>query len=562
MKPYKKPLYDVKKIYTIKDILENSKKEFPDSTAFLTKVAGQYMPITFNQYYDDCMALGTALVNMGLKDKRIAVIGESRYEWVLTYMTVVCGAGVIVPLDREMPADEIAPLIELAELEAIVYSPKSAAIAEASEIKHKFNMETDIPALIKEGRELIEKGDTSFMDIKPDPDVLSILLFTSGTTTSSKAVMLSQKNIVSNVMGMCQMVYVDENDTLLSVLPLHHTYECTCGFLAPVYRGCTVAFCEGLRHISKNLQECHATIMLCVPLLAENMYKRIWQSAKKKGKEADLKKGIKLSNFLLKLHIDVRKKLFSDVHESLGGKLTRVVSGAAAIDPEIAKGLRDLGIVLIQGYGLTECSPICTVNRFNQYKDDAAGLPMPGVKVSIDSPSEDGVGEIVVSGDNVMLGYYKNEPATRAVLENGVFKTGDLGFLDDDGFLHITGRQKNVIVTKNGKNIFPEELETYLSRSPLVSECMVYGIDTEDNDMIIAVQVLPDMTELEKLLGKQPESSEIQSLIEEEVEKVNHNMQHFKRISRVIIRRDEFAKTTTKKIKRHVELSKGDALSQ
>ena len=562
MKLYKKPLYDVKKISSIRDILENSKKEFSDETAFLTKVADQYMPITYKQYYDDCMALGTALINAGLKDKRIAVIGEGRYEWVLTYMTVVCGVGVIVPLDREMPADELAPLIELAELEAIVYAPKSAPIAESSDIKHKFNMETDIPSLIKEGRELVEKGDTSYLNAKPDPDIMSILLFTSGTTTSSKAVMLSQKNIVSNVMGMCQMVYVDENDTLLSVLPLHHTYECTCGFLAPMYRGCTVAFCDGLRHISKNLQECHATIMLCVPLLAENMYKRIWQSAKKKGKEADLRKGIKISNFLLKLHIDVRRKLFADIHDSLGGKLTRVVSGAAAIDPEIAKGLRDLGINLIQGYGLTECSPICTVNRFNQYKDDAAGLPMPGVSVDIESPSDDGIGEIIVRGDNVMLGYYKNEPATRAVLEDGVFKTGDLGFIDGDGFLHITGRQKNVIVTKNGKNIFPEELETYLSRSPFILECMVYGIDTDDNDMIIAVQVLPDMTEIEKQLGKQPESSEIQSIIEEEVEKVNGNMQHFKRISRVILRHDEFAKTTTRKIKRHIELGKDGKLSQ
>ena len=562
MNIYKKPLYNVKKISTIRDIIENSNAEFADCTAFLTKVAGQYMPITFKQYYEDVMALGTAFLNMGLKGKRIAVIGESRYEWVLTYMTVVCGVGVIVPLDREMPTDELSPLIELAELEAIVYSPKNAEIAESSEIKYKFNMETDIPALIKEGRELIDKGDSSFINTKPDPDIMSILLFTSGTTTSSKAVMLSQKNIVSNVMAMCQMVYVDKNDTLLSVLPLHHTYECTCGFLAPLYRGTTIAFCEGLRHISKNLQECHATLMLCVPLLAENMYKRIWQQAKKSGKENDLKKGIKISNFLLKLHIDVRSKLFSDIHESLGGKLTTVISGAAAIDPEIAKGLRDLGINLIQGYGLTECSPICTVNRFSQYKDDAAGLPMPGVTVNIDNPADDGIGEIVVKGDNVMLGYYKNEAATKAVLNNGVFKTGDLGFIDNDGFLHITGRQKNVIVTKNGKNIFPEELETYLSRSPFVQECMVYGVDTDDGDLTIAVQVLPDMTEIEKERGRQPELSEIQSIIEEEVEKVNHNMQHFKRISHVILRHDEFAKTTTKKIKRHVELGKGDVLSQ
>ena len=561
MKVYKKPLYNVKRIQSIRDIIENSKSEFSDSTAFLTKVAGQYMPITYKQYYDDVMALGTALISLGLKDKRIAVIGESRYEWVLTYMAVVCGVGVIVPLDREMPADELAPLMELAELEAIVHSPKSAATAEASGIKHIFNMENDIPSLIKKGRALIEQGVTSFIDAKPDPDVMSILLFTSGTTTSSKAVMLSQRNIVANIMSMCQMINVDKNDTLLSVLPLHHTYECTCGFLAPIYRGSTVAFCEGLRHISKNLQECHATLMLCVPLLAESMYKRIWQQAKKSGKENDLRNGIKISNFLLRFHIDIRRILFSDIHESLGGKLTRVISGAAGIDPEIAKGLRNLGINLIQGYGLTECSPICTVNRFSQYKDDAAGLPLPGVTVSIDSHSDDGIGEILVSGENVMLGYYKNDAATKEVLKDGIFRTGDLGFIDSSGFLHITGREKNVIVTKNGKNIFPEELETYLSRSPFVQECMVYGINTDDGDMTIAVQVLPDMAEIEKQHGRQPELSEIQSIIEAEVERVNHNMQNYKRISRVIIRHDEFAKTTTKKIKRHVELSKGEALS-
>lgn len=557
MNIYKKPLYDVEKISDIRELLFLIKKSYGDKTAFLVKIDGQYMPITFNQFFEDCRAFATALNSMGLGCGRIGVIGENSYEWAVTYMSTVTSGSVIVPMDKELPKEETAPLIEMAKLDAIVYSMKNKETVEDAEIKHKINMADEFSAILKEGRKLIESGDDFFENVKIDPEAMSVLLFTSGTTSASKAVMLSQKNIVTNIMGMCQMVYVDEKDTLLSVLPIHHTYECTCGFLAPLYRGCTIAFCEGLRHIAKNLKESKATIMLCVPLLADTLYKRIMQSIRKKGKENTVKKAIKLSNFLLKFGIDLRKKLFAEVHEGIGGKLTRVVCGAAAMDPVTANGMRDFGIYIIQGYGLTECAPICAVNRFEHFRDAAAGLPMPGMDIKIENPDENGVGEILVKGDNVMMGYYENPEATAEVFENGYFKTGDLGYLDKNSFLYITGRKKNVIVTKNGKNIFPEELETYLGRSPYISESMVYGVDNEEGDTDVYAQVVPSYDDIEEAFGKALTGDELQKLMEDEVLKVNHTLQNFKRISKVIIRREEFAKTTTKKIKRHVELKEG-----
>jgi len=558
MNIYKKPLYEVKKISDLRELLITSKETYKDKTAFLVKVDGQYMPVTYEKFYEDCISLATVFNEMGLEGKHIGVIGENSYQWAVTYLATVSMGSVIVPMDKELPKEETAPLIEIAELEAIVYSQKCEEIVADAKISHKINMEEEFNALLKKGKELRDKGDRFFEGVKIDADVMSILLFTSGTTSNSKAVMLSHKNIVTNIMGMCSMVYVDENDTLLSVLPIHHTYECTCGFLAPHYRGCTIAFCEGLRHIQKNLKESKATIMLCVPLLADTLYKRVMQGIKKKGKEDTVKKAMKISNFLLKFGIDIRRKLFSEIHDNIGGKLARLVCGAAATDPVTAAGMRSLGIDVIQGYGLTECAPICAVNRFEHYRDAAAGLPMPGMDIIIDNPDEDGIGEILVKGDNVMLGYYKNPEATAEVFKNGYFRTGDLGYLDKNNFLYITGRQKNVIVTKNGKNIFPEELETYLGRSPYISESMVYGVDNENGDTDIYVQIVPSYEDIEEMNGGPMGTEAVQKLIEEEVLKVNHTLQNFKRISKVIIRHEEFVKTTTKKIKRHMALKENE----
>ncbi|MDF2523697.1 MAG: AMP-dependent synthetase, partial [Clostridiales bacterium] len=400
-------------------------------------------------------------------------------------------------------------------------------------------------------------GDRSFIDAEIDSDIMSTLLFTSGTTDLSKAVMLSHKNISTNLMAMCTMINIIETDIFLSVLPIHHTYECTCGFLCPIYRGASVAYFEGLRHIPKNLQESKATIMLGVPLIFEVMYKRIWdQASKKPGNVAKLKVGLKISNLLKKLNIDVTKKLFAPVHEAFGGHIRLFISGAAGIDPIIAKGFRDLGINILQGYGLTECSPIAALNRDVEFKDEAAGLALPGLDVRIHAPNSDGIGEIVVNGPSVMLGYYENEEATQKVLKKGWFYTGDLGYIDREDFVHITGRKKNVIVTKNGKNIYPEEIETLLNRHPLIKESMVVGNNNTSGDTIVSAVIVPEMEKIEEeLKSSSPSSEAVLSLIQNAVKSVNKGLVIYKHVKDIKIRDTEFTKTTTKKIKRYLEIN-------
>lgn len=556
MKMIDKPLYEVAKIKDIRDMLQQSLVKFGDKAAFLSKKEGKYEPITYKQFGADVNALGTALMHRGFAGKKIAVIGENRYEWDTTYMAVVCGAGIIVPMDKELPPQEVNQLIETAGVDVIVYAPKSEKAIASAPVAVKYNMETDIPVLIEEGRKLLEEGDRTYLDVEIDPEAMQILLFTSGTTSAAKAVMLNHRNIAENLMGMCSMLYIGPDDVFLSVLPIHHTYECTCGFLCQIYRGTTVAYSDGLRYITKNLAECKATMMLGVPLLLETMYNKVWKQAEKSGRAKKLRLGIKISRMLLKLGIDKRKELFKDIHAALGGNLRMLIAGAAAIDPKVAEGLRDFGIEAVQGYGLTECAPIAALNRDCNYRDAAAGLPLPGVDIKINNPDENGIGEILIRGKNVMMGYYNNPEATAEVIKDGWFYSGDYGYIDKDGFVYITGRKKNVIVTKNGKNIFPEEIETYLNRAPIVAESMVYGIDMPDGDVQIAVQVLPDFEVAKNILGEAYTKEQLQKAVEEAVKGVNDSLQGYKRVAKVIVREEDFEKTTTKKIKRHVEMQK------
>ena len=568
-----KPLYDVREIKDLRDMLNQSAEKFSAKTAFLVKMKGEekYSPISYSQFKSDVDSFGTALVNLGLKDMRIALIGENRYEWAVSYLAVVNGTGIVVPIDKELPEHEIESLIERAEVTAIVYSGKFENIMKKLSKKHErikyyINMDTtqvdnrflSFGNLLNTGKKLIDGGNKEFLEADIDREVMSIMLFTSGTTEQAKAVMLSHKNICSNVRDTGRMVYFDEQDIFLSFLPLHHTYECTCGFLVPLYQGASIAYCEGLRHIVKNLKESKATVMLSVPLLFESMYKRIWdQASKKSGTVIKMKIALKVSNFLrVVFGIDITKKIFRQIHETLGGHIRLLVSGAAGIDPIVAKGFRDFGILFIQGYGLTESSPIITVNRDVNFKDAAAGLPMPSVEVKIAGASNDGIGEIVVKGPNVMLGYYKNEQATAKVLKDGWLYTGDLGYIDKDGFVYITGRKKNVIVTKNGKNIFPEELETLLNRSPYIKESMVWGKPNVDGDTVICATIVIDKETIE---GKFPDSltdEQIYSLIDQEVKVINKRLILYKHIRELTIRENELIKTTTKKIKRHLEMVK------
>ena len=385
---------------------------------------------------------------------------------------------------------------------------------------------------------------------------MRMLIFTSGTTDKSKGVMLSHKNICHDIMGVSQLLTADNRDNILSILPLHHTYECTAGFLTMVYLGVSIGFCEGLRHISKNIQEYKPSIIMSVPLILENVYNKIEKKAKKENKYLKFRFGLFIAPLLAKLGIkDIQRKLFNEVHQNLGGRLRLIISGASALNPKISKAFRAMGFNLLQGYGLTECSPIVSVNRLEKYKDGSVGLPLAGVEVKILDPGRDKIGEILVRGDNVMIGYYRNEEATREVLKDGWLHTGDYGRIDKDGFLYITGRKKNVIVTKNGKNIYPEDIELYLNQSPHILESLVYGVDDPEHDETrVCAQIVPRMEYFEEELGRQPSDEEIHKAILAEVKKVNKKLSFYKRIQHFDIRKEEFEKTTTKKIKRYVEL--------
>ncbi len=542
--------HKVRYITDIRQMMRSSVDIFGDHTAFLVKDNGAYKPISFKRFRSDVEGFGTALWDLGYSGKRVVVIGENCYEWAVTYMTTVCGLGVIVPVDKELPAEEIENIVSLSQAALIVYSDSVAPKIEPIRgvVKIPFSQ---LCGFIDKGAKLISKGEEKYLNAPIDPDVLGILLFTSGTTGVSKGVMLSHTNICFDLMQMCMMCYIDEKDVFLSVLPLHHTYECTCGFLCQIYRGSTIAYCEGLRYITKNMQEAKVTMMLCVPVLIESMYKKIWQGAEKKGKTETLKKAIKINNAMKKTGIDMSRKLFKDIHNTFGGHLRMLISGGAAVDPQVLAGLRDLGINAIQGYGLTECAPIAALNRDHYFKDDSAGLAPVDGKLEIYNPGPDGTGEIRYKGQNIMLGYFNAPELTAEVIRDGWFYTGDLGFIDKDGFLHITGRKKNVIVTANGKNVFPEELETYLARDPFVKESVIVGIMNErKRDYDIVAIVVPDEEKFTEEYGPGYTGQQVKAKLEAAVETVNQIVPAYKRMTVTIIRKEEFVKNTSKKIKR------------
>ena len=562
------PFYEVREIKDLKDMLESSTKLYGDSVAFLSKdkPGGDYKEITYKQFKSDVDALGTALINLGLKDKRVAIIGENRYEWAVSYLGVVNGTGIVVPLDKELPEAEIESLLRRAEVSAIIYSKRKEE--QINNIKKKIdfvkfyipmdgNKANGFRDLINKGNQLLKDGDRSFVDAEIDAKKASIILFTSGTTEMSKAALLSHWNIAYDMMCACKSIMVKPEDRFFSVLPLHHTYECTAGFLIPLYRGSSVAYCEGLRYIAQNMKEAHPTMILAVPALFENMYKKIWDTACKSGKEKLLKIMIKVSDVLYKCGIDVKKKLFKSVHDNFGGRLRIGIVGAAAMDKDIIAGFRSLGIHMIQGYGLTECSPLAALNRDQYYNDGAAGREVPGIKLKIDDPNDEGVGEICVQGDNVMLGYYNNEEATSEeatskTLIDGWLHTGDLGYMDKDGFLFITGRKKNVLITKNGKNVYPEELEVMINTSPLIKESMVYQKDNDEGtDTFLAAIVVPDFDEVKKEFGEISQK-ELKEKLWQEIKKTNEKLVGYKHVKEIEIRETEFEKTTTLKIKRYL----------
>lgn len=537
----------------LKEMYHASAEAYGEKTLFMQKEEGVYREYSFRQYAEEVDALGTALIAKGLAGKRVIVTGENGYDWVRAYMAVICGVGVVVPVDKEIPAEEIANIARESEAAAIIYSNKLTEKVKALDEGVERIPFSDLGGLIEEGKALLEAGDRTYLDAKIDAHAMSALLFTSGTTGVSKGVMLSHRNICFNLSEMCQMVYIGEEDLFLSVLPIHHAYECTCGFLCQVYRGCTVAFSEGLRHITRNMQEVHPTMILCVPLLLETMYNKVWANIRKQGMEKKVKAAIKMTNAIPNeaLRLAAKKKVFAQIHKSFGGKLRIMISGGAAVDPKIMKGLRDLGIAAYQGYGLTECAPLAALNRDTFYNDGSAGMATPNALLDIYDVQGDGTGEIRYKGDNIMLGYYKQPEMTGEVIRDGWFYTGDLGYLDKNGFLFITGRKKNVIVTSNGKNIFPEELETYLGRTPYVAESVVVGyMNPKKKDYDIVAIIRPDLERFVEDYGTRYTKDQLETEMKKAISEVNGIVQSYKRIETFVLREEEFPKNTSRKIKR------------
>ena len=478
------------------------------------------------------------------------------------------GTGIVVPLDKALPDNEIQSLIIRSEVEAIFYSTKYNGIME--EIKEKKNtnvkyfISMDLEKeengvysqreLTKKGKELIEYGNREFLDSKIDNEKMNIMLFTSGTTAMSKAVMLSQKNICSNLFDIASTIEVDETHTFLSFLPLHHTFECTVGFLYPISKGCTIAFCEGIRHIADNIKEFDITTMISVPILFENMYKRMIKSIEKKGKLETVEKGIKISQFLLKFGIDIRKKLFNEIHKNLGGNIKLLVAGGAALDPETEKGFNALGFRMYQGYGLTESSPVIASEDDKYRRLGSIGKAFPSLDAKVIDANEEGIGELVAKGPSIMLGYYNNEEATKETIDDeGWLHTGDLAKIDKDGYIFISGRKKFVIVLKNGKNIYPEELETLINKIEGITESFVYGKPEEDGDYKICCKIVYNKELIEEIY-KTTDEEKIKEIIWQEVKKVNKTMPAYKYIREITITEKELIKTTTQKIKRFEEI--------
>lgn len=564
---------------SIKEIFVRSREKFAKDVFILEKFNPKepFKEITYKEFTDDVIALGTALTNKyNLKDERIVIIGENTYNWYVSYMAMLCGVGIAVPVDKELPANEIENVIERSKATAVIYSSKKKDVIKKIEdnlprIKFFIQMNSDeklsgrtvgFNRIINDGKDMIKSGDDAFMKIQINPEDFKVLIFTSGTTSNAKGVMICNRNLAQNVNAVSPYVKLDENDRLFSVLPLHHTYESSIGFLLPFANGCSIAVCQGLKYIVPNLKETKPTAMIAVPLLIENLYKKINASIEKGGKAGLVNSMIHVTNALKSVGVDIKKKVFAEIYENLGGKLRIIVSAAAPIDPKIGKWVQDIGINFLQGYGLTETAPIAALTPEFDPKVGSAGKAVVCAELKIDNPNENGEGEVLIKSETLMIGYYEDEKATDEVIkidENGNrwFHSGDVGYLDDEGFLFITGRSKNVIVTQNGKNIYPEEIELMLGNISEIKECMVYGKEQEgEKELILSVKVIPNYEEIEEKHGKDLTDEQIYNIIWEKIKEVNHSLTSYKSIKNLEIKKDEFVKTTTMKIKRYAEINK------
>ena len=550
--------FDTYEIKDLKDMLYKTTIRNQNKVAFKLKDnEGKIVNKTYLDFRKDVEALGTKLIEMGLKNKRIAIIGKNSYEWAVSYLACVV-VGIVVPLDKESSDENIKEFLNSSKADAIISDTKFLDRIEKfkSELKNKLikiDMQntlnyTNFRYLIDEGKMLISSGNRDFIDTKINSDEMRILLFTSGTTGNSKGVMLSHKNICSNIISVAKIVKVDNSTSVLSILPLHHTYECTLGFLLVLYGGGNIAYMEGLRYITKNIQEFKPTFILCVPLLLENVYKKIIKTLKT---SLPNKYTQDENNIIQNLPFYLKPIIKRKIKKSLGGKIKTFIVGAAAIKPEIVENFVALGIKVLQGYGLTECSPLVAGNNDTYYKAKSCGMPIPDVEYKIDNPNEEGIGEIIARGPNVMLGYYENKEATDKVLIDGWFHTGDLGYIDDEEFLYISGRSKNMILTKNGENIYPEEIENILNDNDLIEESLIIGTSNGKDDVQVKAKIFPNIEAIKEYLGnKVPTKEEINKTVNEIIKKVNEKLPNFKHIKSFKIMDEDFERTTTNKVKR------------
>ena len=549
-------LYKYIEITDLKDMLKKSGEKYGEKIAYKIRQENGYKEITHNEVRKMVDGLGTKLIDMGLKDKRIAVIGENRYEWEIAYLSIVCGTGTVVPLDKSLPENELESLIERSKAEAIICSQKYVEILKKTKLKYIISMDLEKDndgiisqkRLISEGIQLVKSGNTSFTNAKIDNEKMSIMLFTSGTTSISKAVALSHKNICSNLMDISSILDVNSSDVFLSFLPLHHVFECTVGFLFSLYVGAETVFCDGIRHIPENLAEYKVSVMASVPAIYERLFKIIKKHLEKQGKvEQILKDEEKYKDSSM----EKKKEVFKEIHDLLGGNIKLFISGAASLEPSIEEKFRRLGFNMVQGYGLTETSPVVAMGNKKYHKTGSIGKCVPSDEVKLLDINKDGIGELAVKGPNVMLEYYENKEATEKVLKDGWFQTGDLARIDEEGYIFICGRKKSVIVLKNGKNIFPEEMETLINKEDGVEESFIFGkpISKDPNDIKIFVKIVYNKESFE---GKT--ETEIKEYFNEKIKSINKTMPHYKAIRGIIISDKPLIKTTTNKIKREKNL--------
>lgn len=551
----------------LREMLRISAAKYADKVAFTTKIKEKgskevkYKDTTYKEFFQEMVYLGTGLIRLGYQGKRIALIGDNSYKWVLSYLASACGVGVIVPLDKGMQKEEIESCLERSNAEVVIcdrkLKDKITSIKEDGKTKVSLIVGLDyedeksihVDKVIEKGEKLVKEGDSVYLDTKIDTEALSFLMFTSGTTSQSKAVMLSHKNFTSCVRGMDYFEYFTEDDVSILILPLHHCYGFG-GLLVFLTQGMKNVFCDGLKYVSANLKEYGVSVFMSVPLLLENIYKKINKAIEAQGLQKKISVAIKLCNASDKIGLNLRKKLFKPIIDQMGGRIRFIINGAAPLDPVVSKGLNDFGILTVQGYGLTETSPTISSENYQYVRPGSVGKLMPNVEGKISQPNEEGIGEIIVRGDNVMLGYYNDQEATDEVIKDGWLHTGDLGYFDKDGYLFICGREKNVIVMKNGKNVFPEEIENNINTLEYVEESMVFPYK-KHNELVIGAKIVYSK---EYLKDKKLTIEELQLRLDEDMRKINDSMPSFKIVKKYFLSDIPTIKTTTQKTKRRLEM--------